>query len=275
MARFLVVGSAHVDRVWRLSGPLVPGGRQRYERVQERYGGGAFHTGSVLLALGHRVDLMTALSGDAAGRRHRRALADRGFGLDGVETVDMPTAPLEILLDPAGERTILLPAVPRRTTAGLTGEGADLVYLNVRDAPAQPETLGRLAHRTVSQMPLDAGQRRPARILVASRADWPRVAEEDLLAHARAVAGPAFEALVLTAGKATVTILTGTDRASIPVPPLADGTDTTGAGDFFAAGLLDGLARGLAPAEAARVGAATAGRVLADRCRYLDDRIAE
>src|SRR5690606_34608341 len=143
-----------IDRVWHLAGPLVAGGRQRYDSVASRYGGGAFNTGSVLRALGHRVRLAAALSVDAAGQCHRRALAARGFELDALEAVDQPTVLLDILLDPTGERTILSPAQPRRTAGDLDAAGIDLVYLNVRYRPGRLETLTRLADRIVSQLPL-------------------------------------------------------------------------------------------------------------------------
>ncbi|ROQ01868.1 sugar/nucleoside kinase (ribokinase family) [Stella humosa] len=268
-----MVGSAHVDRVWRLTGPLVPGGRQRHTGVESRYGGGAFHTGSVLLALGHKVGLATALSGDETGRRHRQALADRGFDLAAVETVEQPTEPLEILLDPAGDRTILLPAVPRVIQADLDADGADLVYLNVRNRPGRPETLDRLAPRIVSQLPLDREERRPSRILVASRSDLPGLSDAALLTRALGVAGPAFEWLVVTAGAQPVTVLGNGPSATVPVPPLPAGTDTTGAGDFFAAGLLDGLAQGMAAADAAGHAVEIGRQVLLDRARFVDARI--
>ncbi len=273
MSRFLLVGSAHIDRVWRLAGPLVGGGRQRYDSVASRYGGGAFNTGSVLRALGHQVRLAAALSVDVAGQRHRQALAARGFELDALESVDQPTLPIEVLLDPTGERTILSPAQPRRTAADLDATGIDLVYLNVRNRPGRLETLTRLADRIVSQLPLDPDERRPARILIASRSDLPDIDDEALMFRARQVAGPTLQAVMVTAGSAPVRLLGLGARLLVPVAALPPGTDTTGGGDFFAAGLLDALARGLVPEAAAHHAAAVAGQVLADRARYIDDRI--
>lgn len=269
MAGFLLVASAHIDRVWHLEGPLVPGGRQRHRHVEWRYGGGGFHTGSVLLALGHRVALATALSDDADGRRHHRALARRGFAMEASETVAQPTEPLEILLDPAGERTILLPARPRRMTGPIPTEGFDYIYLNVRHRPDYPAAA---APRVVTQMPLDPGERRPAAVVIASRSDFV-ISDAALFERARATAGPDFRHLVVTAGAEPVTILSAGGAEHVPVPPLPPGTDTTGAGDFFAAGLLDGLARGLPVAAAAANGASVAARVLSDRRTFLDDRI--
>lgn len=94
-----------------------------------------------------------------------------------------------------------------------------------------------------------------------------------MLDRARLVAGPSFRHLVVTAGAQPVTVLSGGAAERMPVPRLPPRTDTTGAGDFFAAGLLDGLARGMPAARAAAYGAATAARVLSDRRAFLDDRI--
>jgi sugar/nucleoside kinase (ribokinase family) len=273
MSRFLLVASAHIDRVWRLAEPLVAGGRQRYDSVASRYGGGGFNTGSVLRALGHHVRLATALSGDVAGECHRRALAARGFELDAVETVDQPTVPLEILLDPTGDRTILSPAQPRRTVADIDAKDADLIYLNVRYRPGRSETLARLADRIVSQLPLDPAERRPARILIASRSDLPDIDDDALMFRARQVAGPTLQALIVTSGSAPVRLLGRGPRLLVPPAALPPGTDTTGGGDFFAAGLLDALARGLVPEAAVHHAAAVAAQVLADRARYIDDRM--
>ncbi|MCC7274325.1 MAG: hypothetical protein IT561_16785 [Alphaproteobacteria bacterium] len=273
MATILVAANAHLDRVWRLAAPLRAGGRNAWTSVETRYGGGGFNTGSVLLALGHAVRLATTLADDDAGRRHRDALAARGFAVDAVAMVPGATQPLEILLDPSGERTILSPAEQRPGPAHLALDGVDLAYVNLRRWPGDPAALRRHAERIVAQLPLVADEPRPARVLIAARSD---VGGDDdgILARARRAAGASLEAVVVTAGAGAVTVLPAGISPTLPVETLPHGTDTTGAGDVFAAGLLDGLAAGAAIGDTVARAVAIAGRVLTDRGRYIDDRIA-
>ncbi|MGE0718815.1 MAG: PfkB family carbohydrate kinase [Alphaproteobacteria bacterium] len=272
MAVIAVAANAHLDRVWRLAAPLRVGGRNVRTAVETRLGGGGFNTGSVLLALGHRVRLVATLADDAAGHARHAALAARGFDVDHVTMVSGETVPLEILLDPAGDRTIVSPADQPPAPTALPMAGVDLAYVNLRSAPGAPDVVRAHAARIVAQLPLRPGERRPARILIASRSD---MGDDDtaIMAHARASAGDAVEAVVVTAGAGPITVLSAGPPRRIPVEPLADATDTTGAGDFLAAGLLDGLAGGATIADAAAHGAEIARRVLADRSRFVDDRL--
>lgn len=274
MAHVLVAGSINVDRLWRLAGPLAAGGRVTHGGTELRIGGGGFSTGATLLALGHHVTLVTTLSTDDAGRACLEALSRLRFDVRHVRLTEAPTIPLEIFIDPSGDRTILAPAATeaRRLTA-LPPATVDMAYVNVRRA--EPGLLAELAGRTrvVAQVPLEAGEHRPAEILVASASDHAFPSGEGALRQARQIGGPALSALVLTDGARPVEVCDDAGRSGVPVAPLTRPTDTTGAGDVFAAGLIDGLLRGAPAVAAVRRGNEIAARFLADRRAFWHDPV--
>lgn len=276
MAHVLVVGSVNVDRIVRIAAPLGAGGRGSVLGTQWRCGGGSFATGAALLALGHRVSLVATLSTDAAGEACRAVLTRLGFDLRHVASSDAPTVPLEIFVDPSGERTILAPAASeaRRLTA-LPALAADLAYVNVRRA--ETGVLEALAGRcrVVAQVPLEAGERRPAEVLIASASDHAFALGEGAFTHAREIGGPGLRALVATDGARPVHLSEANGRTQVPLAPVdlpdVAARDSTGAGDVFAAGLIDGCLRGLPYAACIRRGSETAARFLADRTAFWGD----
>ncbi|SCW69502.1 carbohydrate kinase family protein [Ancylobacter rudongensis] len=264
MGHVLVAGSVNVDRIWRLAAPLRAGERLTRSEVTLRCGGGGFNTGAALLALGHRVTLVATLSTDAAGAACRARLEAMGFDLRYLSDTDAPTVPLDLLVDPTGERTIIAPATTEaRLLTALPAIEADIAYINVRRTA--PGVLEALAARTqvVAQMPLEHMERRPAQVLIASAADHALFAGTDAFAHARAIGGEGLAALVLTQGAGPVELCEAQRRMSLAVPPRAVPGDTTGAGDAFAAGFIDGWLAGAPLPAAVRRGIAIAGRVLA------------
>jgi sugar/nucleoside kinase (ribokinase family) len=78
----------------------------------------------------------------------------------------------------------------------------------------------------------------------------------------------------LTRGAGGCDVLTPDGRHRVGVYPTAE-VDPTGAGDTFAAGALDALARGASPVEAARFGAAAASVIVEGRGADTAPRLAE
>lgn len=259
MTDILLIATTAIDRIWRLDAPLRPGARLTWRSIEERFGGGGINTGGPLAALGHRVRVAGVVHDDAKGR----ALLDEmaRLGIDGSLTAVLPgeTPLTEILVEPGGERTLIHPPRARGPRPAPSMLEAAIVYVNARQLPAETDAALAAHPMVVSQFPLNEAMVHPARILIASRSDLPEGDPADLLARGRAMTG--CEALVLTDGTGPVTVV-AESIAIVPVTPVAS-TDTTGAGDVFAAGLLDGIARGLPLAEAARRGCGLAENFLA------------
>ncbi|WP_139977572.1 carbohydrate kinase family protein [Nocardioides litoris] len=87
--------------------------------------------------------------------------------------------------------------------------------------------------------------------------------EDDLAAGARALVAAGAGCVAVTQGARGALVVTAEDVVEVPAYAIPDGelVDTTGCGDAFSAGYLRGLALGRAPADAARLGCATAGQV--------------
>lgn len=270
MAEILVAGHVGVDRVWRLDRRLRTGERLRCLERTLRIGGGAANTGAALAVQGHRPVIAARLATDRTGEDLLQTLIRGGLDTRGVERVPGATVPGEILLDPDGERTLIGgPARLRVLPAGLAAMPGPIVYLNFA-ALAAPETLRGLLTRpwVVAQMPLATAEARPAHVLIASRSDVGAVPAAALWAQRRQLDGEALRFLVVTDGPRGVERADATGVRHFPgLPPVAG--DTIGAGDFFAAGLLDALAHGVAPDQAVQHAQHTAARLLEKRPEML------
>lgn len=87
--------------------------------------------------------------------------------------------------------------------------------------------------------------------------------EDDLAAGARSLVAAGAGCVAVTQGARGALVVTADDVVEVPAYALGEGelVDTTGCGDAFSAGFLRGLSLGRAPADAARLGCATAHQV--------------
>ena len=250
MHRVLVIGSVNYDRIWRLEAPLAPGGRQRVRDKTVVLGGGGFHTGRALLDLGAGVLLVSRLKRDALGLSALKALNEIGFETQHVELLAGETEPLDILLDPSGERTILTPIraaqEPLRVADAPKTAAAYLNALHLDDSLLQ--ALAQIP-LVISQLPLWPATARPADYVVSSRAD----AGPDIAAtwtRATALAGARLKALVITDGPRPATVYDGAMSFTVDTVPIDGLRSSVGAGDRFCGALLLALLDGAQIAEA-------------------------
>jgi sugar/nucleoside kinase (ribokinase family) len=250
MHRVLVVGSVNHDRIWRLDAPLIAGRRLRVRDKTVALGGGAFHTGCALLGLGAAVVLVSRLKRDALGLSALKELSEIGFETQHVELLSGETESLDILLDPSGERTILMPVraaqEPLRITGTAETAAAYLNALMLDDCLLQ--VLARIP-LVISQLPLRPATARPADYVVSSRADTgPDIAATWM--RATALAGVRLKALVITDGPHPVTVFDGTTSFSVATRSIDGLRSSVGAGDRFCGVLLWALLDGAGIAEA-------------------------
>lgn len=249
MADFLVIGALALDRPIRLSGPLETGGRLLGRTLDGalagRLGGGAANAGVALARAGHRVAVSGLVAADAAADACL-ALA-RAAGLDTARVIRRAGASRTtlILIEPGGERLVL----------GLDFEASELSPL----PPPSPDDAfdglyvrapypGADAWAAACRGPVVAhwpagGFAGPCDVLVASMDDCDAATLADPFGVGRAQVGERLGWMVLTRGGYGVTAHDG-QRVLRATPPPARVVDTTGAGDCFAAGLLEALTAG-------------------------------
>ena len=240
-ASVVVVGDALLDVLAVPSEPMRPGADVP-GAVRAAPGGQGANLAVRLARRGVAVDLVCAVGDDVAGRLLRDALAAEGVRVRPLATD--ATGAVVVLVDEVGERTMLSQRVP----------------LAPRLAEALPVTATWLV--VSGYLLLEPGARRvagmlrgwaPRRMLVGcavpdgSLDEWQRSAlalEPDVVVLNRDEADrvpllPADRLVVTEAGGATAVI--GGARASVDTPAGPASTDTTGAGDAFAAAFLTAL----------------------------------
>lgn len=260
MARILVVGSVARDEVVRVEGILRPGTHGKGVTLGARLGGGAATFALPLATLGHSVALVSPIGKDTLGDQLLQELAAAGVDIGPVRRVDGPSTHSLVLVDEAGERTILnlrrcQEATPPSRLRGLQG---DCLYVRSRSldlAPLLAEQTGTAL--VVAHVPPCEPLSRPAHVLVGSEADLPAEWLEAPWRAGLSVAGAPLRWVVVTRGPAGASAH-GADRELRAPAPEVEVVDTTGAGDAFAAGLVHALVSG-AEMEQALVSAVAFG----------------
>jgi len=285
--RVVCVGDLMTDVVALASGPVADGSDTRAQ-VRVVGGGAAANTAAWLAATGHPVTYVGRVGDDVLGKA---AVGDLlAHGVDARVTVDRrrPTGVCVVVVTPDGQRSMLpdpganaglepddLPTALMRAPGHLHLSGYALLTEGSRRAAIAALERGRAAGMTVSVDPASAAPLRavgPDRVL-----DWlagvdlllPNEDEACLLAgRADAQAAGAaltarFPEVVVKRGAAGATWFGAGGGGAVHVDAVpVDATDTTGAGDAFAAGFLPGWLAGRPAVEALSAGCALAARVV-------------
>lgn len=283
LARGVVcLGAAHLDRIARCQGEFVRGSSNPVS-VRESAGGVARNVAANLARLGREVALVSALGADAEGEALMAALAREGIDLSAVRrNAGHSTASYTAILDRDGELIAGLSegAIYEALGPALVAElgdrfGAWPVWLVDANLPAASLAAlaapGRLFACAVS--PAKAVRLGPCleRIegLFANRAEAAALSgcaagsAEDALAAGHALRGAGLGTAFVTLGAEGVAVAAEGVSAIWPALPSAV-RDVNGAGDAFAAGVIDGLIGGAALADAVGRGLAMAS--LAAEC---------
>jgi ribokinase len=251
--RVAVVGHVEWVTFVRVDHPPTPGAILHGSEAWDEPAGGGGVAAVELARLAGRCTLYTGLGDDPVGQGVPAALAHLGVTVHATTSVG-PQRRAVTLVDPAGERTIVVIG-PAQAPAGLTlAEPTDAVYFCKGDAEAlRGARQARVLVATARVLPVLQAAGVQLDALVHSAADpSERYTPGDL--------DPAPRVVVTTEGARGGYFRTadGQEGRYAPVAPLDTTGDAYGAGDCFAAGLAFALAEGR-PLEAALAFAASRG----------------
>jgi ribokinase len=263
--RILCVGGVNLDEAIRLDGRLTPGEGAIGHSLGPRPGGGAAIAAAALAQAGHAVTVAGVVGDDPHGAMLRQVLETLGLDVSAVQVRPGPTTRALVLIEPSGERTIVGVGGYRAEEldgAALLGGGYEAVLTKLH-APDVPKIMA--AHwakgaLTVGVLPRRGRAPLAAQVLIASEADLTEAERADPLLLGRSMCGEALRWVVVTRGARGAEAF-GTDGARHAAPAqMVQVVDATGAGDVFAAGLIDALLAGEAMAAALQRGVAWAAR---------------
>jgi sugar/nucleoside kinase (ribokinase family) len=259
MSRILIVGTLAWDRPIWLEASVARGGRLRGRTLagalEGRLGGGGANAGAPLVASGHDVAVMSLVSDEGDGPLIMAAAAAAGIDLSAVARTRGHGGQTLLLIEPDGERIVLGldSAWPRsfdsRELAALAvasqrARAFKPRALYVRSPlPGAADLMKAIDGPVVVHWPAAPDILANAPILIGSADDLPPGASQHPYAAARASGAASLRACIVTQGAGSVIIGLEAERIEVAPPPAVP-KDTTGAGDIFAAGLIDALCGG-------------------------------
>lgn len=259
MPDVIVLGTVAADVVLRMAVLPRAGEQLAAQSTGWRLGGSSANLACGLALAGHDVELVGPVGDDAVAEALLAELQRIGVRTDRTVRVAAPAPRALILLDDAGERAILQldahfveEAFPVTRLPDLGG--ARCLYVEsyerftVDVAGECPDAL------LVSTPPAARFPSWPADVLVGSESQYPVEWLQSPFEHARAVAGPRLDWVVVTRGAEGADAFGADAALHVPAQP-ANQVDATGAGDAFLAGLICGLLAHRGMREAMEVGA--------------------
>ncbi|MCB9650570.1 MAG: carbohydrate kinase family protein [Deltaproteobacteria bacterium] len=256
-----------------------PPGRELFvDRIDVGIGGAA-NTASVAAALGLAVDLVFPAGEGLTDAAVRAALERAGVRAQPVAGPDDGAITL-VYTRPGADRAFVscaryealqcdlhLPTVGWIHVPGLAeAEALGPALAEARAGGAKVSVSGGWTPDALTRLGQADMERWDLLILNEDEARFAVGPERDPLEHLTRVA----RSVVITRGRSGAEAWLGGHAWSVGAEPSGRVEDTTGAGDAFSAGLLAGLARGLGPEAALRLGHRAAARQLAVRGGFAD-----
>jgi len=252
-------------------------------------GGGATNLAVGVAYLGGKAAYIGRVAEDEYGRIFRHDLKTAGISFTAPATTvpGKETARSLILITPDGKRTMftylgcaadidaqLIDAAAIGNSRIVFAEGFLMDRPNAKAALLQATKMAAAAHKVVALSLSDAQCVRRHRaaflglvqgglgVLFANELEIKALYDTDNLDHAMQSLGHDAQIAVITRSERGSLILSGGKTLAVPAQKVSKVVDVTGAGEFYAAGFLYGLARGMDLGACARLGAFAAAEVV-------------
>ena len=265
--------------VWLETSPVY--GTDTPARIFRRRGGSAANFAARAVTAGMRSRFIGQVGDDPLGEQLVTEL--KSLGVEVVTNRRGTTGSIVVLVDGTGERTMLPDrAAAMRLEHLPEGALADATWLHVPAYSLVVEPLGGTSRKAIASargggaaISIDAsstgamnefGVAPFLEILKSLQPDvfFANQDEAALLGLGPNTPLPGAALTVIKAGSDPVLLVTASgERSSVPVTPVEIVSDTTGAGDAFAAGFVVAMMSGASPTEAAEDGCLQAATVLA------------
>ncbi|MFC6149858.1 ribokinase [Mumia xiangluensis] len=279
--RVAVVGSLNVDLVTGVHRHPAPGETVLGDDLVRLRGGKGANQALAAVRAGAEVTIIGRVGDDEDGRAYRQHLAAAGIDVTHlVETPGVPTGTALIVVDAAGENTIVvapganarLSAADVRAAAGAITD-ADVLLVQLEIGQDAVDAAADIARAAGTRLVLNASPVRPLPASLRMLADPLLVNEHEAEAYAadespeadgspEAGGSPEADGSPEAGSAERVCVTLGSRGAqwgsASAAPPSVSPVDTTGAGDAFAGALAAALAAGLGR-EAALTSAVGAG----------------
>ncbi|MCU1514104.1 MAG: ribokinase [Microbacteriaceae bacterium] len=278
-ARVTVVGSANMDVVFVVDRIPGPGETLLAESASRFPGGKGLNQAVAAARAGSQTGFIGALGADGNGDALRGAMVESGISTDRVRTELLDTGQAFIVVNSAGENTIIVAAGANATVgsiddgdrAEIAGSGVLLMQLEIPvEAVAEAARSARAAGVLVM---LNAAPARSLADDLLGNLDYLIVNEHeaciiggstDLNTAAVALAARVPRLVVTLGAKGSVLYEHGAEFARVAAPKV-DAVDSTGAGDTycgaFASAIADGLGYGQAATFATAAAALSVGQL--------------
>jgi ribokinase len=265
-APIVVVGSINVDTILRVERLPIPGETIIASSEMERHGGKGANQAVYASALLPGVALVACVGDDDRGARALAALAHTGVDHSHVLARRGRTGTATVVVDEAGENTIVLAAgvnaelAPEDVTAAVLAlASTDTIVVACLEIPVPAiEAAARAADRVGARFILNPapGRRLPDSVLNLCDVLVPNAVEMTQVTASgspEAIFAAGTRALVVTRGAAGAEIISASGPRVLVPSPRVRAIDTTGAGDAFVAALAVALHDGLELEAAVRM----------------------
>lgn len=248
MSSVVIVGSANVDQVFRVTAIPGPGETVLSNGLSIALGGKGQNQAVAASRAGASTAFIGAVGDDAFGTSIRDGLSAEGIEAH-VRTVDAPTGTALIAVDDTGENTIIVEAGANALLELSDADAAAVVEATVLvmqleipiEAVAQA---ARVASGAATRVLLNAAPIRDLPAELLAHVDILVVNEHEgaYLARGGDVSSLA-PTVIMTLGAAGAVAYTGGTEVRVPAPKVS-AIDATGAGDTFCGALAARLAEG-------------------------------